>query len=162
MEYIIIDTNEHNGKRKGVNIFFSVQILSGKHQGKYATTLNAITDFPELFEELEYEEVELELFDFQKDYTIPEPNPYYLEVLPEFLGVFKNNKFIFGQYEIPLYEINNIKCVNTAHFGWQQFKDDLDELLPDGTFKHKALKDVLMDLWDDLALKFENQDFITV
>lgn len=118
-----------------------------------------LEQFEEVFNSVTLGSLNIDNLDY---YTLPEHNSYYLEVLPEFLGVFKDNKFIFGEYEIPLYEINNKKCVNTAHFGWQQFRNDLDELMPDGTFRHQALKDVLMPLWDNLALQVENNNFIIV
>ena len=160
MEYVIINTNEYNGYSKGVNFFYASLILSGEHINKYATSKNALLEFPEIFDNIEYEIADLDATAFQRDYTLPEVNPYYLEVLPDFLAVFKNNTFIFGEYRIPLYEIEGKKCVNTAHFGWQQFRDNLDEKLPDGTFRHAALKEVLMDLWDDLLLKYTNNEFI--
>jgi hypothetical protein len=160
MRYLLINTNEYNGTQIGVNIFYASPIKSGEHIGKYATSENALNEFPEIFENLTYETADLNITAFQRDYTLPQVNPYYLEVLPEFLGVFTNNKFMFEGYEIPLYEIQSKKCVNTAHFDWQQFKDDLDEKLPDGTFKHIAMKNVLMKLWDDLLMKYTNNQFI--
>lgn len=155
----IVIKQENLTKLVNTNVY-PIKVLKGTFRDKYFIFENQKIVNKELFKNIEYEEVDLSLSDFQKDYTIPEPNAYYLEVLPEFLGVFKDNKFVFGQYEIPLYEIDGKKCVNTIHFGWQQFRNDLDELLPDGTFRHKALKDVLMPLWDNLALQNENQDYI--
>ena len=51
---IVINTNQHNGTQKGVNIFYSVPILSGEHIGKFATSENALLEFPEIFENLTY------------------------------------------------------------------------------------------------------------
>lgn len=162
MKGYIINNNDNIFYQNQNGIYFPIPILSGEYLGKFFLFENSIDLFPEIFENLTYEIVDLDMTAFQRDYTLPEVNPYYLEVLPEFLGVFKDNKFVFGKYEFPLYDIEGKKCVNTAHFGWQQFKNDLDERMPDGTFRHQALKDVLMPLWDNLALQVENNNFIIV
>jgi len=67
MSYLIINTNEHNGLKKGVNIFYAASIISGEHKGKFATSENALKEFPEIFETEEYEVVELDLSVFVMD-----------------------------------------------------------------------------------------------
>ena len=66
---IIISTNQHNGTKVGVNIFYAAPILSGEHIGKFATNENALKEFSNVFENLEYEIVELENSAFEVDYN---------------------------------------------------------------------------------------------
>ena len=66
MKYIVINTNEFNGNRKGVNTFYAAPILQGEHKGKYACSENALNEFPELFED-NPTIVELDPIVFQRD-----------------------------------------------------------------------------------------------
>jgi 2C-methyl-D-erythritol 2,4-cyclodiphosphate synthase len=66
-KYIILTTDEFNGKQKGVNIFYAAPILSGEHKGKFATSENALKEFPEIFEDLKYEVAELDNSVFVED-----------------------------------------------------------------------------------------------
>lgn len=59
-KYIILKNNELNGKSKGVNIFYAAEIMSGEHKGKFAASVNALKEFPEIFESEEYEVSELD------------------------------------------------------------------------------------------------------
>jgi len=72
MQYILINTSEYNGTQKGVNSFFAAPILSGAHRGKFATSENALKEFPEIFANLEYEVAQLSPRDFEID-TTPHP-----------------------------------------------------------------------------------------
>jgi hypothetical protein len=79
MNYIIIDTNEYNGTQNGVNIFYSAPIYNGDFINKFATSENALTDFPELFKTIEYEIGELEQINFVNTYPAqPEIDQYRL------------------------------------------------------------------------------------
>jgi hypothetical protein len=79
MNYIIINTNEYNNTQSGVNIFYAIPIYNGKHINKFATSENALNDFPELFETLPYEIDELEQINFVNTYpSQPEIDQYRL------------------------------------------------------------------------------------
>jgi hypothetical protein len=79
MKYAIINTNEYNGTQNGVNIFYSVPIYNGHFINKFATSENALTDFPELFKTIEYEIGELEQINFVNTYPAqPEIDQYRL------------------------------------------------------------------------------------
>jgi hypothetical protein len=151
MKYLLINTNIYNGTQIGVNIFYASPIKSGEHIGKYATSENALTEFPDIFKNITYEIVELPISAFELDYTLPTPSPYGLEILEKWYDIFPDNAFKLGGYEIPLEEKNGIKYVNAAYFQWQDFRNALDEKLPNGEFRHQALKDALMKMWDYLT-----------
>ena len=68
MKYIIINTNEYNGTQNGVNIFYAAPIYNGQYINKFATSENALNDFPELFKTIEYEIGELEQINFVNTY----------------------------------------------------------------------------------------------
>jgi len=147
---IIINTNTHNGTQKGVNIFYAAPILSGKHAGKFATSENALNEFPDIFADLEYTIAELEPKDFEIDLT---PPPLYGlgVVIPDtFIWVFPDNKFILEGFEIPLTN----GAVDIAYFQWQAFRDCLDN------GNHEYLKRALKDLWDYVQEQVDNQNFI--
>jgi hypothetical protein len=115
---IIINTNEYNGTQIGVNTFFASPILSGEYIGKFATSENALLEFPEIFETLTYEIVDLDASVFQVDYTPPPLSPYAV-VIPEiYQWAFPENKFVLSGFEIPLDTHNNDKVVNLAYFMW--------------------------------------------
>jgi hypothetical protein len=147
---IIINTNTHNGTQKGVNIFYAAPILSGAHSGKFATSENALKEFTEIFENLEYEVAELEPRDFEIDTTPPPPTYMGIEIPDKFLWVFPDNKFILEGFEIPL----QYGAVDLAYFQWQAFRDCLDN------GNHEFLKRALMPLWDYVAEQAEQQNFI--
>lgn len=55
MEFLIFEEgNKLNGIRQGVNEFYSVLIKSGNYKGKWAISPNALLEFPDIFENLEY------------------------------------------------------------------------------------------------------------
>lgn len=148
---IIIETDIYNGYISGSVMFFATPILSGEHIGKYATSENALSEFPDIFKNITYEIIELPISAFELDYTLPTPSPYGLEILEKWYDIFPDNAFKLGGYEIPLEEKNGTKYVNTAYFQWQDFRNALDEKLPNGEFRHQALKDALMKMWDYLT-----------
>jgi hypothetical protein len=79
MKYSIINTSKYNGIQNGVNVFFAVPIYNGKHINKFATSENAINDFPELFKTIPYEIDELEPINFVNTYPAqPEVDQYRL------------------------------------------------------------------------------------
>jgi hypothetical protein len=147
---IIINTNTHNGTQKGVNIFYAAPILSGEHAGKFATSENALKEFPEIFANLEYEIAELSPRDFEIDTTPPPPTYMGIEIPDKFLWVFPDNKFILEGFEIPL----QYGAVDVAYFQWQAFRDCLDN------GNHEFLKRALMKLWDYVAEQEKKQNFI--
>jgi hypothetical protein len=79
MNYIIINTSEYNGTQNGVNTFYAAPIYNGVFINKFATSENALTDFPELFKTIEYEIGELEPINFVNTYpNQPEIDQYRL------------------------------------------------------------------------------------
>lgn len=153
---IIINTSQYNGTQKGVNIFYAAPILSGQHIGKFATSENALSEFPEIFENIEYEIVELDASAFQVDYTPPTLTPYAV-VIPEiYKWAFPQDKFILGGFEIPLDTHNSDKVVNIAYFMWAEFRAELD------SGKYNDLKRALMPLWDYVELQVKNQNLVLV
>jgi hypothetical protein len=149
---IIIETDEHNGTQKGVNIFYAAPILSGQHSGKFATSENALKEFPEIFENEPYFIAELEPRDFQIDTTPPTPTNLGVVIPDKFLWVFPDNKFVLEGFEIPLQK----GAVDVAYFQWQAFRDCLDN------GNHEFLKRALMSLWEYVAEQVENQNLINL
>ena len=149
---IIINTDKNNGTQKGVNIFYAAPILSGEHKGKFATSENALKEFPEMFKELDYEIAELEPKDFEIDYTPPTLYGLGVVIPEQFIWVFPDNKFILEGFEIPL----QYGAVDIAYFQWQAFRDCLDN------GNHDYLKRALMPLWDYVAEQVENQNFVVI
>jgi hypothetical protein len=147
---IVINTSQHNGTQKGVNIFYAAPILSGAHSGKYATSENALKEFPDIFANLEYEVAELSPRDFEIDTTPPPPTYMGIEIPDKFLWVFPDNKFVLEGFEIPL----QYGAVDLAYFQWQAFRDCLDN------GNHEYLKRALMPLWDYVGEQVEKQNFI--
>jgi hypothetical protein len=147
---IIINTSQHNGTQKGVNIFYAAPILSGEHAGKFATSENALKEFPDIFANLDYEVAELSPRDFEIDTTPPPPTYMGIEIPDKFLWVFPDNKFVLEGFEIPL----QYGAVDLAYFQWQAFRDCLDN------GNHEFLKRALMSLWDYVAEQVEKQNFI--
>jgi len=154
MKYAIINTNEYNGTQKGVNIFFAAPIKSGEHLGKFATSENALLEFPEIFETLTYEIVDLDASAFEIDYTAPPLSPYGV-IIPEiYQWAFPENKFVLGGFEIPLDTHNNDKVVNLAYFMWEEFRAELD------SGNYEDLKRALMPLWDYVELQVINNNLV--
>jgi hypothetical protein len=151
---IIINTNQYNGYTIGVNNFNSTQILSGQYIGKFATSENALLEFPEIFETLTYEIVDLKLSAFEVDYTPPPLSPYAV-VIPEiYQWAFPENKFVLSGFEIPLDTHNNDKVVNLAYFMWTEFRAELD------SGNYVSLKRALMPLWDYVELQVINNNLV--
>lgn len=145
---IIINTNQHNGYKSGVNVFYAAEILSGQYIGKFATSENALNEFPEIFENLEYQIVELEPSVFQINTTPPALLPFACIIPREYQLPFRNGVFKLNGFEVPLDTIGENRVVNMAYFNWLEFRAELDRKYPDGTFVNQGLKDSLMDLWD--------------
>jgi hypothetical protein len=151
---ILLNTNQNNGTQKGVNIFFAAPIKSGEYIGKFATSENALLEFPEIFETLTYEIVDLELSAFEVDYTPPPLSPYAV-VIPEiYQWAFPEDKFVLSGFEIPLDNHNNDKLVNIAYFMWSEFRAELD------SGNYVALKRALMPLWDYVELQVINNNLV--
>lgn len=147
MNYIIINTNQYNGTQKCVNIFYAAPILSGQYIGKFATSENALNEFPEIFENLTYEIAILDASAFQIDFTPPTLTPYAVIIPEVYQWAFPENKFVLGGFEIPLDTHNSDKVVNIAYFMWQEFRNELD------SGNHEYLKRALMPLWDYVKLQ---------
>ena len=153
---IIVSNNTHQGAVNGTSYLTFIPIKSGEYIGKFATSENALLEFPEIFENLTYEFVDLDASAFEIDYTPPPLSPYAV-VIPEiYQWAFPENKFVLSGFEIPLDTINGVKCVNLAYFNWQGFRDELD------SGNHEYLKRSLMPLWDFVKLQVINQKFILV
>jgi len=154
MKYILINTNQNNGTQKGVNVFYAAPIKSGEHLGKFATSENALLEFPEIFENLTYEIVHLDASAFEIDYTPPALSPYAV-VIPEiYQWAFPEDKFVLSGFEIPLDTHNNDKVVNLAYFMWTEFRAELD------SGNYEALKRALMPLWDYVELQVINNNLV--
>jgi hypothetical protein len=154
MKYILINTNQYNGTQKGVNVFFSAPIKSGEHIGKFATSENALNEFPEIFENLTYEVVDLDAKVFEIDFTPPPLSPYAV-VIPEiYQWAFPENKFVLSGFEIPLDTHNNDKVVNLAYFMWTEFRAELD------SGNYEDLKRALMPVWDYVQIQVDNGNVI--
>jgi hypothetical protein len=151
---VIINTKEYNGTRIGVNIFSATPIKSGEHIGKFATSENALLEFPEIFENLTYEVVDLEPKVFEVDATPPTLSPYAVLIPEIYQWAFPDNKFVLGGFEIPLDTHNNDKVVNLAYFMWSEFRAELD------SGNYEALKRALMPLWDYVELQVINNNLV--
>jgi hypothetical protein len=147
---IVINTSQYNGTQKGVNIFYAAPILSGEHSGKFATSENALKEFPDIFANLEYEVAELSPRDFEIDTTPPTLYGLGVVIPDQFIWVFPQNKFILEGFEIPLTN----GAVDIAYFEWQAFRNCLDN------GNHEYLKRALMKLWDYVGEQVELQNFI--
>jgi hypothetical protein len=162
MKYILINTSEYNGTQKGVNTFFAARIKSGEHLGKFATSENALNEFPEIFETLDYEIVDLDAKVFDVDATPPTLLPYAVEIPLEYRLPFRNGVFKLNAFEVPLDDYQDTKVVNLAYFEWTEFRAELDTKDANGNFVYQALKDSLMDLWDYVGLQVANQNLIVL
>jgi hypothetical protein len=150
MKFILINTIEYNGFQSGVNTFYATPILAGAHIGKFATSENALNEFPEIFANEPYEIADLDPKAFEID-TTPPPLYGLGVVIPEqFIWVFPDNKFILEGFEIPLTN----GAVDIAYFQWQAFRDCLDN------GNHEYLKRALKDLWDYVQEQVDNQNFV--
>jgi hypothetical protein len=147
---IIVTDNLKQGARNDTSYLTFVPIKSGEHIGKFATSENALKEFPEIFKELEYEVAELEPKDFEIDLTPPTLYKLGVVIPDTFIWVFPDNKFILEGFEIPLTN----GAVDIAYFQWQAFRDCLDN------GNHDYLKRALMPLWDCVAEQVENQNFV--
>ena len=156
MAHIIINTQVHNGTNNDTSYFYAAEILSGQYIGKFATSENALNEFPEIFENLEYEIVDLDASAFQVDYTPPTLTPYAV-IIPEiYQWAFPQDKFILGGFEIPLDTHNSDKVVNIAYFMWEEFRAELD------SGKYNDLKRALMPLWDYVEMQVNNQNLVVL
>jgi|688.fasta_scaffold21103_6 FAD/FMN-containing dehydrogenase len=156
MKYLLINTNTYNGTQIGVNIFYASPIKSGEHIGKFATSENALLEFPDIFKTLEYSLVEIPSSAFEVNFTPPTLSNEAVEIPLEYQLPFVDGFFRLNDFAIPLETYQNKKIVNVAYFLWKEFRAELDTLEPDGSFKYKALKDSLMKLWDYFANEYIN------
>jgi hypothetical protein len=152
--YIIINTSEYNGTAKGFNTFYASPIKSGEHIGKFATSENALVDFPEIFENLTYETIDLDSKVFQVDYTAPSLNPYAVEIPTIYQWAFPEDMFVLSGFIIPLDTYQSSKVVNLSYFQWAEFRAELD------SGNYEALKRSLMPLWDYVAEQVANNNII--
>jgi hypothetical protein len=135
MKYAILNTNEHNGTQKGVNIFYAAPILSGPNKGKYATSENALKEFPDIFKELEYEIADLEAKDFEIDLTPPTLYGLGVVIPEQFIWVFPDNKFILEGFEIPLTTKENYLIIDKAYIEWDSFREELKNTEKESAYK---------------------------
>lgn len=125
MNYILLNTNEFNGTQKGVNVFGSTLIKSGAYKGKFATSENALGEFPEIFENLEYEIVELDAMAFQVDYTPPSPSGYKLLIPDYWETLFPDDMFVIGEFQAQLERKEGALVVDIAYLQWADFRAEL-------------------------------------
>jgi hypothetical protein len=152
---IVINTNKHNGTQKGVNIFYAAPILSGQHAGKFATSENALNEFPEIFESEPYEVVELDPKAFEIDYTPPTPSTLRVAIPSYWEMLFPNDRFVVGGFDIALERTDkNVLCVDVAYLGWRAFQDELDKP------ENAALKRHMEVVWDYLKNEIEQHNFV--
>ena len=154
MKYAIINTNEYNGTKIGVNIFYAVPILSGTYEGEFATSENALNEFPEIFKELEYEIVELEPKDFQIDITPPTPTGYGVVIPEKWEILFFNDKLIVGDFEVPLQKILEQLVIDIVYNDWKPFRDEL--LKPE----YESLNRILTPFWDYVSEQINMENTI--
>ena len=152
---ILITTDKYNGLKRGVNIFYAAPILSGKHAGKYATSENALSEFPEIFKTEPYEVVELAPKAFEIDYTPPTPSTLRVAIPTAWEMLFPNDRFIVGGFDIALERTTgNELCVDIAYLEWQAFRDELDKP------ENAALKRHMEVVWDYLKREIEQHNFV--
>jgi hypothetical protein len=155
MKYLIINTNQYNGQRMGQITFYAAPILSGEHAGKFATSENALKEFPEIFQTEPYEVVELDAKDFEIDYTPPTPSTLRVAIPSYWEMLFPNDRFVVGGFDIPLERTDkNVLCVDVAYLGWRAFQDELDKP------ENAALKRHMEVVWDYLKNEIEQHNFV--
>ena len=154
---MIIATQPYSdGQIKEPFILQWTKIVSGQHIGKWATNEINLNYFPEIFENLTYEIVDLDATAFQVDYTPTTLTPYAVVIPEVYQWAFPQDKFILGGFEIPLDTHNNDKVVNIAYFMWEEFRAELD------SGKYEDLKRSLMSLWDYVELQVTNNNLVVL
>ena len=152
---IIINTNTHNGTQKGVNIFYAAPILSGEHAGNFATSENALLEFPEIFKTEPYEVAELDPKAFEIDYTPPTLSTYRVAIPEYWEMLFPNDRFIVGGFDIPLERTtDNVLCVDVAYLEWKAFRDELRNPENSVLARHMGAVMVYLDK------RHENKDYV--
>jgi hypothetical protein len=143
MKYVIINSDENNGIVKKNIIFYAAPVLSGAHIGKFATSENALKEFPEIFESLDYEVAELSPRDFSIDTTPPPLSGYGVIIPSQFLWAFPNDKFILHGtgFEIPLTQTSQGKAVDAAYLEWPAFLAEIWKP------EHQTVFDILEPVW---------------
>jgi hypothetical protein len=155
MKYAIINTNQHNGTQIGVNIFYAAPIVSGAHTGKFATSENALNEFPEIFKTEPYEVAELDAKAFEIDYTPPTLSTYRVAIPEYWEMLFPNDRFIVGGFDIPLERTkDNVLCVDIAYLGWQAFRTELRNPENSVLARHMGAVMVYLDK------RHENKDYV--
>ena len=153
---IIINTSKYNLTKKDNLVFYAAPILSGDYIGKFATRENSLIEFPEIFENLTYETIELEPKVFQIDFTPPTLNPYAVEIPTIYQWAFPEDMFVLSGFIIPLDTYQSTKVVNLSYFQWAEFRAELDSV------NYEALKRSLMPLWDYVAEQVTNNNIIVL
>jgi hypothetical protein len=152
---IIINTKQHNGTQKGVSIFYAAPILSGQHAGKFATSENALKEFPEIFQTEPYEVVELDAKDFEIDYTPPTPSTLRVSIPSYWEMLFPNDRFVVGGFDIALERTDkNVLCVDVAYLDWKPFQNELDKP------ENAPLKRHMEVVWDYIKNEIEQHNFV--
>jgi hypothetical protein len=153
---IIINTDKYNGTKVGVNIFYAAPILQGEHIGKFATSENALKEFPEIFKELEYEVAELEAKHFEIDLTPPTLYGLGVVIPEQYLWAFPNDKFILHGtgFEIPIANTEHGKAVDAAYLLWRAFLDEIWKP------EHKTIFEVLEKVWLYLEKEADAENFV--
>jgi hypothetical protein len=151
--YIIISTNEYNGIERGLNIFYAAPIWNGEHKGNFATSLPALQDFPDIFQNIDYIIDELSLSDF--DPYIPPTLSTLRVAIPDYWwSLFPDDEFILNGYVVQFERVNGILAVDIAYLNWPAFQEELDKP------ENAAIKRHMMPIWDYVLIQIENHNFI--
>jgi hypothetical protein len=151
---IILNTDIHNGTQKGVNIFYAAPILSGTYAGKFATSENALHEFPEIFENEPYEVADLDPAAFQIDYTPPALSTLRVAIPDYWWSLFPDDEFILNGFIVKFERVNGILAVDIAYLDWPAFQEELDNP------ENAAIKRHMMPIWDYVLIQIENHNFI--
>lgn len=157
MMYAIINTDKYNGTMRGiVSMFMTIPILSGAHKGKFATSENALNEFPEIFATEPYIIADLDPKSFEIDTTPPQLYGLGVVIPDQFIWVFPNDKFILHGtgFEIPIVDTEHGKAVDVAYLLWRAFLDEIWKP------EHKTIFEVLEKVWLYLEKEADAKNFI--
>lgn len=121
MIYILLTeefVNSNNGYHLGSNTFNAYRIERGQYKDQFACSYQSSIDFPELFDDLEFETVELTAEDFEVDYSPPASNGKGIVIPEKYQWIFPVH---VGGYTIELKESNGVLYAEESCLGWTAF-----------------------------------------
>lgn len=88
--------------------------------------------------------------------TAPTSTGYGIVIPSKYVnaGLFPDNIFTLGTYEIPLSEYNGGLAVDLAYLGWQDFRDEQDKPY------NKDIKNKFSGLWYELLTAYQNNEIV--